>query len=82
MFTNSFDEIVPEEVGIDVVNSEEAEERSTTVMDEEQGVNFPPWKVQRLMLDFNNLSIDAGELYHGPHSLAFLTAICLRCRYG
>ncbi|VDM21764.1 unnamed protein product [Hydatigera taeniaeformis] len=77
VFTDSFDEIVPEEMGIDVANSEDIEERSVTVMDEEQGVNFPPWKVQRLMLDFNNLSIDAdittveARLWLGLGSVSF-----------
>ncbi|VDK21793.1 unnamed protein product [Taenia asiatica] len=77
VFANSFDEIVPDEMGVDVANSEEIEERSTTVMDEEQGVNFPPWKVQRLMLDFNNLSIDAdittveARLWLGVGSMSF-----------
>ncbi|KAH9285877.1 UHRF1-binding protein 1-like [Echinococcus granulosus] len=75
--TSSFDEIVPEEVGIDVANSEEVEERSNTIMDEEQGVNFPPWKVQRLMLDFNSLSVDAdittveARLWFGVGSVSF-----------
>ncbi|KAL5112015.1 UHRF1-binding protein 1-like [Taenia crassiceps] len=77
VFTNSFDEIVPEEVGIDVANSEEIDQHSTTVMDEEQGVNFPPWNVQRLMLDFTNLSIDAdvttveARLWVGVGSVSF-----------
>lgn len=60
VFINSFDEIIPDEMGVDIANSEDIEERSNTVMDEEQALNFPPWKVQRLMLDLKGLSIDAG----------------------
>ncbi|VUZ55776.1 unnamed protein product [Hymenolepis diminuta] len=59
VFINSFDEIIPDEMGVDIANSEDIEERSNTIMDEEQAVNFPPWKVQRLMLDLKGLSIDA-----------------------
>ena len=62
MFGNSFDEIIPEEIGVDMTNSEEVEEQqSITVVDDKQAINFPPWKVQRLMLDLKGLSVDAGE---------------------
>lgn len=62
VYDSSFDEIMPEEMGIDVANSEEVEEHSLTVFDNEQAVNFPPWKVQRLMLDLKGLTLDAGML--------------------
>lgn len=60
VFGNSFDEIIPDEMGVDVANSGDIEEHSNTVIDEEQAANFPPWKVQRLMLNLKGISIDAG----------------------
>nr|CDS26893.1 UHRF1 binding protein 1 [Hymenolepis microstoma] len=76
-FGNNFDEILPSEMGVDIANSDEFEERSNTVINEEQAVNFPPWKVQRLMLDLEGLSIDAdistieARLWVGVASVGF-----------
>ncbi|KAM3186012.1 hypothetical protein ACTXT7_005224 [Hymenolepis weldensis] len=77
VFINTFDEIIPDEMGVDIANSEDIEEQSNTIMDEEQAVNFPPWKVQRLMLDLKGLSIDAdistveARLWIGVASVGF-----------
>ncbi|VDN95901.1 unnamed protein product, partial [Rodentolepis nana] len=63
VFPNNFDEILPGEMGVDIANSAEFEEQPNTVTCEEQAVNFPPWKVQRLMLDLEGLSIDAAHSF-------------------
>ncbi len=65
------DEIIPEEVGIDIslvdtegtsVDAEgDADERSATIQDEDQALHFPPWKIIRLMLHLNGLTLDAGK---------------------
>uniref|UniRef100_A0A5K3ENS5 Chorein_N domain-containing protein n=1 Tax=Mesocestoides corti TaxID=53468 RepID=A0A5K3ENS5_MESCO len=58
VFVNSSESITFEEVGVDASNVENVNERSATIMDEEQAVHFPPWEVKRLMLDLNDLSVD------------------------
>lgn len=61
--TRDNDEIVCEEVGVEVTSENEFVNSNDhiTIQDEEQAVRFPPWDIDRMVLDLSGVAVDVGK---------------------